>query len=197
METKVNLTFRLFNKLGLINDPHKYGQISIWGIIAHAYIVVRNSLLFKRAYKPGIFETRKCKHVRANLWRKIGCHVGQNVFIGHSVALDCGNADLITIEDKVYITNCCIILAHRRDMKAYRKYEDSYDLPFIYKPVVLKKGCHIGMGSIIMPGVTIGEGAVVGAHSVVTKDIPAWTIAAGSPCKVIKEIQPREENINE
>jgi len=44
-----------------------------------------------------------------------------------------------------------------------------------------------------MPGVTIGEGAIVGAGSLVTKDIPAWTIAAGRPAKVIKEIPKRKD----
>ena len=44
------------------------------------------------------------------------------------------------------------------------------------------------MGSIIMPGVTVGEGAIIGARSVVTHDVPAWTIVAGSPAKVIKEL---------
>lgn len=43
-----------------------------------------------------------------------------------------------------------------------------------------------------MPGVTVGEGAIIGARSVVTKDVPAWTIAVGNPCKVIKEVPPRE-----
>lgn len=44
------------------------------------------------------------------------------------------------------------------------------------------------MGAIIMPGVTIGEGAIIGAGAVVTHNIPAWTIAVGSPAKVIKEL---------
>lgn len=44
-----------------------------------------------------------------------------------------------------------------------------------------------------MPGVTIGEGAVIGAGSLVTKDIPAWTIAVGRPAKVVKQIPKREE----
>ena len=193
-EGNLTLTFRFFNRLGIIHDKQKYGNITLWGIIKHFYIVVRNALLFKRAYKPGIFETRKCKSVRAKLWRKIGCHVGNDVFIGHSVALDCGNADLITIEDKVYITNGCILLCHRRDLKDYKKYDDSYELPYLYAPITLKKGCQIGMGSIIMPGVTVGEGAIVGARSVVSKDIPAWTIAVGSPCKVIKELPERQKN---
>ena len=43
-----------------------------------------------------------------------------------------------------------------------------------------------------MPGVTIGEGAIIGAGSLVTKDVPDWTIAVGSPCKVVKELEERE-----
>jgi acetyltransferase-like isoleucine patch superfamily enzyme len=49
----------------------------------------------------------------------------------------------------------------------------------------------IGMESLIMPGVTIGEGAIIGAYSLVTKDIPEWTIASGRPAKVIKQIHER------
>lgn len=194
MSDSFSFTFRILNKFGLLNDPVKYGHITPWGFVAKFFSIIVNAYRFKRAYRPGIFETYKCKHTRAKLWRKMGCTVGENVFIGHSVALDYGNTDKIIIEDKVYITNCCIVLAHRRDMANYCKYDDSYELPYVYKPVVLKKGCQIGMGSIIMPGVTIGEGAIVGARSVVTKDIPAWTIAAGSPCKVIKEIKERNAN---
>ncbi|MBD5418921.1 MAG: acyltransferase [Bacteroides sp.] len=126
------------------------------------------------------------------MWRQMGIKVGKGVCIGHSVAVDFGNTDLMIIEDNVIVTNCCILLCHRRDMKGYRKYDKAWNLPYIYKPIILKKGCQIGMGSIVMPGVTIGEGAIVGARSVVTKDIPAWTIAAGSPCKVIKEIAERD-----
>ena len=43
-----------------------------------------------------------------------------------------------------------------------------------------------------MPGVTVGEGAVVGAGSIVTKDIPAWSVAVGRPAKVIRQISKRE-----
>ena len=49
----------------------------------------------------------------------------------------------------------------------------------------------IGMGTIILPGVTIGEGAIIGAGSIVTRDIPAWSIAAGNPAKVLKIIPER------
>ena len=49
----------------------------------------------------------------------------------------------------------------------------------------------VGMETLIMPGVTIGDGAIIGAGSLVTKDIPAWTIATGRPAKVVKQIPER------
>jgi len=55
------------------------------------------------------------------------------------------------------------------------------------KPVYIGNNVWIGMNSVIMRGVTIGDNVVIGANSVVTKDVPANTIAAGTPCKVIKE----------
>ena len=56
----------------------------------------------------------------------------------------------------------------------------------------LKKGCLIGMESFVMPGVTVGEGAVVGAGSLVAKDVPDWCVAVGRPAKVVREIPKRE-----
>ena len=55
--------------------------------------------------------------------------------------------------------------------------------------VTLKKNCRVGSHSVIMPGVTIGENSVIGAHSLVNKDIPANVVAFGIPVKVIKKIQ--------
>jgi acetyltransferase-like isoleucine patch superfamily enzyme len=59
-------------------------------------------------------------------------------------------------------------------------------------PVKISNKVWIGFNSIILKGVTIGEGAVVGAGSVVTKDVPAWTIVAGNPARVIREIPENE-----
>jgi acetyltransferase-like isoleucine patch superfamily enzyme len=50
----------------------------------------------------------------------------------------------------------------------------------------------VGMESMIMPGVTIGDGAVIGACSTVLKDVPPYTVAMGSPAKVVKEFTQRE-----
>ena len=56
------------------------------------------------------------------------------------------------------------------------------------KPIHIGKHCWLGAGVIVMPGITIGDGAVIGAGSVVTKDIPANVIAIGSPCRVVQKI---------
>ena len=59
--------------------------------------------------------------------------------------------------------------------------------------VTLKKGCWVGANTIILPGVTIGENAVVGAGSIVTKSVPDFTIAVGNPARVIKSIKHENE----
>jgi acetyltransferase-like isoleucine patch superfamily enzyme len=56
-------------------------------------------------------------------------------------------------------------------------------------PSVIKKGASIGSNATILCGVTVGEGAIIGAGSVVTKDIPDHTVAAGNPAKIIRKIK--------
>lgn len=183
-----SLTFKFLKRMHVISNEEKHGNISLFGAIGHAFKTLWRLLLFKYCYSSFILEPLNQKYLRAKIWKKLGCRIGTNVRIGHTVSLDYGNTDLISIEDNVAITNCCIILCHRRDVSSYRMHMDSSKLSFFYAPVRLCRGCQIGMGSIVMPGVTIGEGAIIGAGSVVTHDIPAWTIAVGSPAKVIKEL---------
>lgn len=59
------------------------------------------------------------------------------------------------------------------------------------KPIKICDDAWIGMNVIILKGVTIGEGAIVGAGSVVTKDVPAWTVVAGNPAKVVKNLRKK------
>ncbi len=60
-------------------------------------------------------------------------------------------------------------------------------------PVHIGKNCWLGAGVIVLPGVTIGDNAVIGAGSVVTKDIPANVVAVGNPCKVLREINGHDK----
>ncbi len=57
------------------------------------------------------------------------------------------------------------------------------------------KNCWIGAGVLIMPGITIGDNTVIGAGSVVTKDIPSGVVAVGVPCKILREINERDEEL--
>lgn len=119
-------------------------------------------------------------------WRICGVKVGKNVFIGPDVYYDVDFAKYITIEDEVAIAPHSAIFAHRRVMDDYHVGDKYFGCPQKPRPVLIKKGACVGIGSLVTPGVTIGEGSVIGAGSVVTKDIPDWCLAAGSPCKVMR-----------
>ena len=94
--------------------------------------------------------------------------------------------DNVLIASHVYISDC----SHG----SYKgdKYDSAPDTPPInrnYKiaPVIIGDNSWIGEGVIIMPGVTIGKGCVIGAHSIVNKDVPDYSMAVGSPAKIIKK----------
>ena len=115
-----------------------------------------------------------------------GVHVGRGSKIARSVLVDDSRPDLVTIGRDVWVTAGCQLLCHQRDLNYYQKGMPVKECPLKYAPIVIKDGAHIGIGSIIMPGVTIGKSAVIGAGSVVTKDIPDYTLALGVPAKVIR-----------
>lgn len=126
--------------------------------------------------------------VTTTLHRMRGMHIGKGSKISRSVLIDDSRPDLITIGRNVWVTAGCQLLCHQRDLSLYERGKPVMDLPLKYAPIVIKDGAHIGIGSIIMPGVTIGEGAVIGAGAVVTKDIPDYCVAVGVPAKVIKTL---------
>ena len=126
--------------------------------------------------------------VTTTLHRMRGMHIGKGSKISRSVLIDDSRPDLITIGKNVWVTAGCQLLCHQRDLSLYERGKPVMDLPLKYAPIVIKDGAHIGIGSIIMPGVTIGEGAVIGAGAVVTKDIPDYCVAVGVPAKVIKTL---------
>lgn len=60
-------------------------------------------------------------------------------------------------------------------------------------PIRIGRNCWLGAGVIVMPGVTIGDNSVIGAGSVVTKDVPANVVAVGNPCRVLREIGEKDQ----
>jgi acetyltransferase-like isoleucine patch superfamily enzyme len=116
-----------------------------------------------------------------------GVKIGKHCHISRGVLLDDHNPELIEIGNGVYITYGVKIICHKRDMSYYDPPMDGKSWPFKESKVVLEDDCHIGISTIIMPGVTIGKGAIVGAGSLVTHDIPPYCLAVGSPAKVVKQ----------
>lgn len=111
------------------------------------------------------------------------------ITIGHRVTatggLVLGAHQDITIEDDVMFASNVII------SDALHGY-DTANVPYKYQPmghiapILIKRGCWIGQNVVILPGVTIGEYTIIGANSVVTKSIPARSIAYGAPARVVK-----------
>lgn len=106
--------------------------------------------------------------------------IGKNVFINHNCTfLDIGG---ITIEDDVLIGPKVSLITEGHPLNpAERK-------TLLVKPVVIKRNAWIGAGATILPGVTVGENSVVAAGAVVSKDVPANTVVAGVPARIIKAI---------
>ena len=106
--------------------------------------------------------------------------IGKNVFINFDcIFLDLGG---ITIEDDVQIAPKVSLLSEGHPLDPAKRQT------LVPKPVHIKKNAWIGASATILPGVTVGENAVVAAGAVVSKDVPANTVVGGIPAKVIKTI---------
>jgi acetyltransferase-like isoleucine patch superfamily enzyme len=121
---------------------------------------------------------------RSNLHRSVfllspwRISVGDNVNIQMNCFLD-GRGDIV-IGNNVDLTPGVRILTEQHDI-------DSPDYDTVKKPVVIKDHVVIGSWALILPGVEIGEGAVVGAGSVVTRNVPPYVVVAGNPATIKRE----------
>lgn len=104
------------------------------------------------------------------------CKIGNNVKI-HS---GCYVAQLTTIEDDVFLAPEVVI--------ANEKYPTGIFSEEHIKGPIIKRGAKIGINSTILPGITIGEGAIIGAGSVVTRDVPSHMVAYGVPARIYKRV---------
>ena len=188
---KLSTTYKLLRTLGFNYSEEEYGQVSLLRVIKQFFGNIRRKHL-QKMMDWAILEPFNPRKNRPRILRKLGCKVGKDVFVGDYVRIDLSHADMITIDDHAHIASGTRLLCHQRNMSDYCVGDDYAKLGYIIKPIHLCKGCLVGMESFIMPGVTIGEGAIIGAGSLVTKDIPAWTVATGRPAKVVKQVPQRE-----
>jgi acetyltransferase-like isoleucine patch superfamily enzyme len=123
--------------------------------------------------------------------------IGKRVFMNGSLIaarhIEIGDDVLISWGTTVADHNSHSISFSKRSNDAIDWMVDKKDWTHVkIEPIKICDKVWIGFNAIILKGVTIGEGAIVGAGSVVTKDVPPWTIVAGNPARVIKEI-PEDE----
>jgi UDP-2-acetamido-3-amino-2,3-dideoxy-glucuronate N-acetyltransferase len=116
-----------------------------------------------------------------------GAFIGQNCKISSHTFICEG----VTVEDDVFIGHNVTFIndMYPRSTAAGGGLQTEADWKVV--PTLIRKGASVGSSATILAGVTIGEGAIVGAGAVVTKDVPSWTIVAGNPAKVLRNIERR------
>jgi len=137
-------------------------------------------ILFRRLIAERLF--KKCgvgfiaeENFRFNFGQNI--EVGDFVFFNRGVFVDSKGG--VIIGNHVGLTEDVRIFTH--------SHSESSHIIREYKPVVINDYAKIYTGAVILPGVTIGEQAIVASHSLVTKDVPANTLVAGMPAQVVRE----------
>lgn len=173
-----------------------FGKINLlyalyWGVSVGKHSKFRGHCYFKKAVNSSIVigDNFRCVSIsrESNLVKR-ACTIqtnlpGSKIKIGNNVGVSGGVIACfseITIGDNVKIGGNCTIFDgdfHLDDPRAG-----------VPKPVVIGNNVWLGYSSIILKGVHIGENSVIGSGSIVTKDIPANCIAAGNPCRVIKQV---------
>ena len=124
--------------------------------------------------------------------RRLGARVGRDVFLGADVYIEVEFAPLLTIDDGVVLARGVTILLHDSALN------NVLGEPLKYGRVVLRERCYVGANATLLCGVEVGAGAVVGAASVVTHDVPADAVAYGNPARVrgtVSELADRHRRL--
>lgn len=127
--------------------------------------------------------------LRVFFHRLRGVKIGKSVFIGYYCTLDNVHPEMITLEDYSFVGANSVIISHDDYGPAAMDTEESS-----LRPVVVKRGAGIGIGSFVAPGVTIGVRSVVGAYSYVDKDVPDCTLCV-LPRKKFKVLLPARRDM--
>jgi acetyltransferase-like isoleucine patch superfamily enzyme len=112
----------------------------------------------------------------ANIWK---------VYFGYHVMIDSVHPELVEVEEHVWLARDVKIATHFNPTPVLKQVVGGKTTA----KVIIKRGALVNMAAIILPGVTIGEGAMVGAGAVVTKDVPDWAFVAGNPARIVKYLK--------
>src|SRR3972149_623566 len=166
-----------------------------------------------KTHGTGSFTPRNFKRIGENVIFENGVlvfhpqniSIGSNVYIGHNTILKGYHMNEMIIDDHTWIGQSCFFHSAGgikidkavgigpmvKILTSVHK-EDDLTKPILFcdlrfGEVVIEDGCDIGIGSIILPGVTIGRGTIVGAGAVVAKNVPPYSVVAGVPARVLRK----------
>ena len=120
-------------------------------------------------------------------WGGKHVHFGINVYANFNLTL-VDDGDIYVGDRTKFGPNVVVATASHPVNPSLRKFGYQYNAP-----IHIGKNCWIGAGALILPGVTIGDNTVIGAGSVVTKDVPSDVVAFGNPCRLIRDISVRDD----
>ena len=120
-------------------------------------------------------------------WGGHHVHLGNNVYANYGVTF-VDDTHIYIGDNTMLAPNVVLATAGHPINPELRAKGLQYNLP-----VCIGKNCWLGAGVIVLPGVTIGDNTVVGAGSVVTKDLPAGVVAVGNPCRVLRQVGQQDQ----
>jgi acetyltransferase-like isoleucine patch superfamily enzyme len=117
--------------------------------------------------------------------------IQKNVVIGNKVRVQSHSfiCEGVTIEDNVFVGHHVVFINDNYPRATNKKGEPITPSDWKLLPIVIQKGAAVGSGAVLLGGITVGEKAIVGAGSVVTKNVPARSIVAGNPAKIIGTVK--------
>ncbi len=119
-------------------------------------------------------------------WAGKHIHFGKRVYCNFGVTM-VDDTHIYVGDYTMFGPNVVIATAGHPILPKLRQQNYQYNMP-----VHIGKNCWLGAGVIVLPGVTIGDNVVIGAGSIVTKDIPSNVVAVGNPCKVLREVNDHD-----
>lgn len=167
-------------------------SISRFSIKEKIVRIIWNICWFSVAYLP-----RPVNILRVGMLRLFGASIGINCLIEPGVKIwipwNLKIAAYVAIGRYVEIYNYGLVQIDSMTVISQYSYlcTGTHDythphMPLEWEPIIIGSECWIAAGAWVMPGVSIGDGTVIGAKSLVTKSMPAWMVCAGHPCKPIK-----------
>jgi acetyltransferase-like isoleucine patch superfamily enzyme len=125
--------------------------------------------------------------MRVPLHRARGVKIGKGVLIGYNVTIDDVYPRMVTIGNGVALSDGVFLVAHSKPPEYFEGQLESF-----VAPLTVKDNVWIGVGAIVLPGVTVGEGSIISAGSLVTRDVRPHWLVAGNPARHIQELKPYE-----